>query len=706
MKKYMLKRMKDRVKKHFLFFKFNIIIIIQRGGRMPEYLLIYLKIKNDIDSSINNEIHYVNQMGKINTPNDSLESLKDYKHKIGTKYINGGVVEKHDDSYRVSYNFDFGMEFTPRLLFYSYHGDAGVNLHSFIKELSSASPSIFVIMDGFIPHDIRKEICKIKEIQIKNTDINYNLTKVIATFFPNLETLKFLNCTILQDASFKNINADIEFNSSNILSTLCFRETKSNIKLNRSNIFDIYPININSSSLELGSIGKNYTVNIQELFLKCNFPNLKELRVSSEASNPEYSYEKSFMYLPFSAPNLEKVYISGKVYSFDFLRKLKYLVYASVESIIDYDDVNGAIYPYITNGYERKKLEETNKKRIEYASKMMPYIPKEFLSSLVELKKILERADINHLLAYDENVKNILLGHSDFIEYIASLPNSFTVEQYYKAKYDSLEFYRRETNPMACIRGTEQYEIKGDILYVNNSDIMAKYSNYPKIVIAQKFIYHMSGIPIIFDKYRFVPKKMNQLPDTDNYKKYTWRDNRLDHIKDMVKSLPADDIKVYEFIEYFLIESGIVPTANELRKYSKEFASYFYPYRREEIRTSEIGCKNMKYQMLLAKLIEEIYSNLTLQEKIYIISHISDYVLEKFVINFVDKDYSSLIGDEQQLLDSLNNKTNGLYNKYKRLMKETYLQYYSGFDKHYSSPGEKVIPKKLVKELKKQLLRN
>lgn len=637
------------------------------------------RIQND--SSLNNQIT-VEHLGK--NYEDDREGV------FNGRYIDGGLVKLLDEDYQAIYNFEFEFEmFYSNLIFRSFNEKSGLSFLKFINTLSLQDNEDFVKLDGFVIKDVRKKLKDVRKIEIKNTSVDYTLTKILLSYFPKLEYLEFYNCKILSDASFSNYKIkEILIRYCTVENTLSFKDLESPLYIACTSILKIYPVNINTNSIRFNRFDSSQ-LNIKELFLKCYFPKLRKLHIMLGFRKNSFNYENSFIFLPYSAPNLEELFIDGKVYSLDFLEKFKNLINFNLHS--EYTKTACELwFPYVISKEERERTSKLYKDQIEEYKKRFQFVPEKYISTIIEISNILSRTSTLKLLDVTEKEKNILLNNKNLIEYNLSVPDNFKVREYFKAFYDRLEYYKEEPKGLVITGDTYDYEIRENILFDNiNKSIRSR------IIEAKKFIYHVSGLPIFIEGY-YKPKKIDEIPKYEEID-LSYEKTKFDEFWQEVSYLDESDTTISDFKKIFSISSAYLPSADELSKIDKEFASYFYRYEREKETLNNIKKKHYHYLELMDDLLCEIYDDLTFEEKAYIIANVD---IDDFLFNqeYKREDYVCYIKDEEKTLDLLNRRTNNLFSKYLNILRETKKQYHG----NYHNYGEKtIIPKHLIAKLKK-----
>ena len=617
------------------------------------------KITCDVNRYLNGELYYINKEGKINTPNNiDIKGKRDIRFL--KSYKDGGVVVDNNERFYAYYNYEFKENknylTSKTLYFQSENGDSSKNFLIFIDNVLKSKKLIDI--NGLEVKSIKSKLFDIDKIVISSTEVNNNLIKNIKKIFPKLKIITFNNCHILQDTSFEKINASIEFYECNIDDIIVFRNTKSNFDIWYSNINKVTTCNIMSSSIKFWSIGSRYHIPLKEIFLKCNFPNLNYLGIYCD-KNPCRSHEKNFFFLPFSAPNLETLIIEGKVYDLDFLSRLKYINAASICGKIDNSGYDFRV-PYITNGKERKKLEEKNKNMVEYLKKAYPYLPLDTLSSKAEFLRILNLADTYYLIQpkYKNELEDLIKnGPINF-----NIPFNQKVKNYMLMKYNKLEHKIRNEYDLV----ESKYSIYNNIMYEENV------WKCNKIVKTKPFIYHSSGVPIIFDMYsKIKPKKIEELNEPND-------EDRFFDLEKTRKEEIENEIINTKFHYYVDIVSTIDELGYKLRSGDFSKSSPFISRLVElEKRIDEVYDylieEEKKYYNDLLIVLDDIYDKLTIKEKMFILKEIEN---EKFIIIRVSLDLDAKYDiDEEGLFDSINEKSDGRYKKAINNIRKNYKKY-------------------------------
>ena len=126
-----------------------------------------------------------------------------------------------------------------------------------------------------------------------------------------------------------------------------------------------------------------------------------------------------------------------------------------------------------------------------------------------------------------------------------------------------------------------------------------------------------------------------------------------------------------------------------------------FEYKRYKIAVDDIIEKNDKAYESLLKVIDENYDKFTIEEEAFILERINDDVYRHTYYPSIDDYYFQLLAYEYYLEDSINEKTNGLYKKYKNLLKETRKQLRIRTYDMYNKPLNDEDIKKLKLKIKK-----
>ncbi len=642
------------------------------------------RLNNDVNMAILDSPYYVNQDRKINKlrdPNNTSERPPRDK-RFAKRYLNGGVIVDNNKNYNGYFNLELDIKgLNNTLVFKSFEETSSNNFEEFINNIYTSQN---LIIDHY---DLSKELNNITELKINNSNIDYKFTNLIKKYFHKLKRIEFNNCRVTSDSDFSKIDTEIKFYYSNIDNIRVFNNTYANFEFWRTNINNISPCTINSNEIRLPNIGGKYKLDLKELFLKVNFPELKSLDIRPDTLDV-YSFEDSLMFLPYSAPFLENLYVGGKVRSLDFLERLPYLLKCSIESMHD-DSPFAFFYPYVTDKKEREKLSIRNKESIKYLSKLNQSIPEKFLMCEAEYRRIMDLKDTFYLIKehYDGEY-NDLINHRKH-----NFENTFRPDGYYSMMYYKL-VYKKNNESVLFFSDEPEYKIENNIMY----DDSKRYDK-DSIMYATKFIYHPSGIPILFNDRRckIKPPTYEELCKKPKQKEYTDDDLRYDSLMEVL-----EEVEINSFSEYLgSLSWRSVPgfSLNEYKKLCKKLYKYMSIYDRHKEAKNDIALKNDKVYSLLLNLIEEYFDKFTVEEEALILDRINDYVYRHNYYLAIDDFYYQLLNYDWALEESINEKTNGLYMKYKNLLKETKMQ----LNIRHNVEANKPLTQEDIKELKLNL---
>jgi len=615
------------------------------------------RLNNDVNNAILESPYFVNGFREVNKLTSKEGRKKEgYKDlRFGRRYVNGGVVVDNNPNFNAYYQFELAYRSKLRhvCVYEDFVGKSSDNFKQFIDDIMT-SPRLLV--DG---NDLSKELDYIKNIRIRHATIDYRFVNDLKRYFHNLESIEFIECTIKADADFSKVNSTIELSGCTIEDLISFRDTESIINIYKANIKKITPCTINTPSIHIEHIEDDFYIPIKELFLKVNFPKLKELHISPGAFK-NYSYENDLIFLPYSAPNLEKLDLEGKVRNLDFLERLSHLYQYSIRSVCD-NSFYDFSYPYVTDRKERIRLLKKNKELAEYLKVLHPSIPDKVLMCYAETRRIDDLKNTFYRIKehYDGEYEDLINGRTHEFA-----PDQL-VTDVFMARYGCLDHTKYE-EPDFFSNGP-LYKIRNNIMY---NDAKSWDDNH--IVYATKFIYHPSGIPIMFDNMSsFKPKTIDELKQLikDNGK----TDEELNR-EFFLESLEENQIKDYGDFDHAIEDLPFRPTPKEVYAMNKRVGMYMYEDYRFYYHSRYISEKNDHYLDLLLSLIEDNYDKFTVEEKTYMLQHIDDYAIRHHFYKAIDDYYFHLLAYEHYLEDDINAKTNGLYGKYKAYLKSSYLQ--------------------------------
>lgn len=632
---------------------------------------LYNKLYHDVYIYFYPDIHLLNQEGDVNQFNTF--------NKKGWKYfLDGGRIIKATKNYNCSYDFDFkdNENLSKRILrFCSYNEPSGVNLLDFIKSVLNGDPKIFVKSENLICYDSKKYLFEVISIYVNDSVIDEMFFQVLKRYFHKVEKIRFNNCIIKRECNLNNVNAYIELDHTIIENCRSLNDCKSDIYMIRSSISQISPTTIQSQKLTISCLSLKHYVDLKMLFLKCNFPNLISFKVDPETHYDTYSFEDAFTYLPYSAPNLEKIIIEGKVKNLNFLTKFKYLINCSVLSI--YDD-SSLRYANITDKKEREKIFERNKSLYEIKKILFPSLEDKYIITDLEEERILRLCHFLSTLSYTEEDKRVFT-EKDIIKVLVSKTIDHNIEYYYECYYDTLRLKRQKAEEI-YLNYNKMYRFFGKYLCIYDPVKELFQKNKNQILQTKSYMFSSNGIPIVFKEnvkpirtMEEAKKKMSKVKNTEiNVSDYEYQ-SFIEFLKKYSKEM-KEPILVDDFI-YLISEQLCYSVKGQdfltFGSAGKRISYAFDANQRSYKRIYDIRYKVDRYKKLLVGTINDNYESFTIEEKAYIYCDKFDMRIsqtkeqkEKFKTF-----YDILITDEESTLRSINLKTNGLYSKYRNYIR-------------------------------------
>ena len=623
---------------------------------------IYQRLYNDI-SITEPELCLYNQEGEINKQN----TLKKPPIRPFRDFIDGGVVIKRNKNYSCRYTYDLKSDGhllnNRRLEFITYDGKSGSNFMDFVDSVLKADPNIFTKVEDFVLYDVRNRLFDVAYIVVNDTIIDDAFLKIIKKYFHRLGKIVFDKCYIKSECNFDGIKTHINIVSSVIENIRSFNDCEADIDIGRSKVLNITPSNIKSSNVSISDdLGKRG--NIKELFLKCNFPNLVSLHISSD---PEYSYEDSLTYLPDSAPNLENITILGRVKDLNFLTKFKYLLDIS---ILSEEDEHSLFLPSITSANERKKLYERNKKQLEINKILYPNEDERTLLADIEENRIKRLCHFLSRLSYTEADK---IFTNDVIKTIYEKPVDPLIPYYYECWYDTLKPKKQLESKDGFYRDDNVYRFYNNFLCEFRTNIIHRI-NKKQIVKAVPFLYATNGLPII---HKTDYKPVNSIEDAKKlvekgyYDCAPSHDYEYDLFIDLLKSYASSErktIRANDFFGKIRSSAHYFVTGDTFKSFGPAGMKISYIYDtfcRGRDRNEAIDDKILEYHKLYNALLMNYYDSFTLEEKMYIYDKGSGINIYRY---HNGPEYQDNY-DEEKTLKSIDEKTNGLYSKYYNYIK-------------------------------------
>lgn len=653
------------------------------------------RLYSDIISSKLPDAYFLNQENDINIPNTHK--------KIGWRHIIDGFrVIKENEYYKANYTYDRGAVKNHKikpLCFNSYSKSSGLNFLDFINSVINGDEKIFLQFRGLEVFDLRKKIFEIGKIEIRNTVVDNILISLLSRYFSKLKEIEFINCIIKNECNFDKIKCDIDFKYSVIENIRVFNDTFAKICIHRTKIEKISNATINSKELRIECVSD---IDVKDLFLKCNFSFLENFIVYPEVSSElkGYSYEDKFMYIASSAPNLENISISGKLREFDFLSDIKNLLRCEVRSIYD---LHSSFYPETTSSVEKEKFKKRNLDAYNIEKILCPDLADKFILGRIEIERVKKLAQFNKLLSYSSDELKQLLSGIDFLKY--SIKNNIEngeITKFYELYFDTL--YLRNTDNEKDVRLglDETYGMLDGYIYLYN--IYHELNSNSKIVKGKNYIYNYDGKPIIFknsQKKIATTKEALEFRDKHSYQKeWSYDDHEkygFDKFLEFMKKLKEnpEDITIGNIIDSSIITDYNVKIEDliKLGEGGKYIAGILENYYRLDNSYDDIEKKHYYYRNLLEELIIFNYDKFEMDEKIVLYLNNIKYKVRsnRFYVEPDIYDLKSSYNDD--LLESINMKTSGLYIKYFNMIKLTYNQYNISKKKYDLEVNEEHIKK-------------
>jgi len=649
--------------------------------------IIFNRLYNDVIAYIKNEDVYVVKQGSTN---DNIHPYDNpFKH-----YVDGIRISQNEKRYQAYLYLDRGVSYSSYkdyLTFTSYDGSAGLNLLNFINSvINSANPEI-VTFDGLVVKDAKRKMFNTVTLTVVSSVIDDEFIKTVAKYFHHLKKIEFQNCIIKSGCNFYKIEALMEFYGCTIENIRSFNDCKADIKLSRTGIRKICPTTINSKYVYISQSEK--MIDVKKLFLSCSFPELIQFNIYPNDKFKNYSFESDFEFLPYSAPKLEDLVIQGKVSSLEFLTKFKSLLQCSILSI--YDD-HSFFYTDVTDVVEKDNIFKRNKKEYEVEKILNPNKDDKYIISELEKQRILRLSHFLSTISYSEEDKKFF-QHADLIDFLIKKGIDLDVGCYYKCYFDRLYLNKQESDLLAQLKYEDKYKIINNMLYVYKPPERTN-----QIVITKKFIYSSNGMPIIFMGYRKPIRTVQEALET--VKNTDIRNFNLDEFNyhtfvDELKKYDMGDISVGEFIDYFGETVDIRISGDnflQFGEYGRKIAGLFEECERRNTRLDNLKSKQKIYINLMVDLFIDNYSLFSISEKAYLIMHHDDWIIGSYASvneSFLSV-YKKLVPDEDEILESINIKTMGLYSKYLSYIKLIYRQYYM-LDNPYDVKIKELYIKKL-----------
>ena len=365
-------------------------------------------------------------------------------------------------------------------------------LKYFLDFLTSDNPKLQKRSNDVLICDYRQKLYNTTSIDLYNMTIDKSIIESIKKLFPKLELLRFSDCKIKDSCSFNELNCNVSFVSCQIDNTKSFNYYTNPLDFRNCKINNIEHSTIYSKKISIDNIDET---KLEQLFLRCHFPNLQELIIGKylRFHVDKNSYNNSLEFLPKACPNLISLLISGKIYSFDFLSKFNNLSKCEIRSIDDSVHTIEIYSPYVENEEERFKI-------IEHSNLIIESEIDEHLALLQKLNEIIK---VLNMLGMSDEEKNFYLNRKipRYLLDPVSMTKFKEQQQYYV--YDSTNDTLLLTTEV--IDNGKHYDYTyntfNNILYrISNDKVLGYLTIKKNMDIAECFIYNQFGIPIVFRK--------------------------------------------------------------------------------------------------------------------------------------------------------------------------------------------------------------
>lgn len=329
--------------------------------------------------------------------------------------------------------------------------------------------------------DYRGEILKINSLIIENCIINEEMIEFIKKYFVNLKNISFINCKILNDSKLSDINCKLSLFSCTLENINSLNFFKNDLEIVDCKFDKITNAIINSKSMDLSSDDKT----LEEIFLKCNFPDLENIRLSTS----DKCFNKCLIFLPYACPKVIKLSINGFVYSYDFLYHFTSLDSCKIKSVNDSIGIYPIFNPYVVDEKERNSIIMRSNRKIQ----------SEFDIHLALNDKLLNIINAIKLVGYSKEERDLLLNNKDYDTILNPLE--------YCKDGDVSKYYQFDSNNNVLKLQLDSDDNKDIIIFNSkafmfrkNLNICHSFSLRKQFVLSSPFIYHPNGIPIFFKK--------------------------------------------------------------------------------------------------------------------------------------------------------------------------------------------------------------
>lgn len=355
--------------------------------------------------------------------------------------------------------------------------------------LTSENKCFYKTINSIIINDYHTEILDIKRLTINNALVDSKMLKILSEQFKNLKLIDFIKCRILEDCEFNVLDSNLNFYDCEIENINSFNYCKQPLMFQNSKVIKIVNSIVNSSIIKINGLLDDST--LERLFLLCHFPDLKNLIIGNnivpyEVDKTAY-FDKSLLFLPYACPNLESLFIEGKITSFNFLYHCSNLKECEIRSVDDSISYFEIYTPYITDNEERDKIINSSNRNINDDMGI-------HLSMLDKMNMILEML---RLVGFSQEEIQIYIKQQSPTILLNPIKefSEKSIEHFYL--YDlcnkTLKLCTQDDDSIEMtIISDKFYEIKKQFIGKN---IRTKQN----IIAAKPFVYHPSGIPISFD---------------------------------------------------------------------------------------------------------------------------------------------------------------------------------------------------------------
>ena len=434
---------------------------------------------------------YVNVLNKYKQVCDKL--------KNNTLFING----RRQDTYKdiINLNIEFmrleneyfailkinEISGTSNLEFFLSNQEYSKSFVSYVLSfLTSEDKYLYKTINKISISDYHSYLLNVQQISIDGMLIDKKILDFIKKHFKNIVMINFSNSTIKNNCHINDLDIEMNFYNCEIENITSFNYCNQKITIIGGKIDMIEHTTINSDKIILDKFEDEI---LENLFFKCQFPNLLTLQIGNNHVDESKTYDKCLNFLPYACPKLLSLSISGKISSFDFLYHFHALSKCEIMSIDDSIESYQIYTPYITNDLERQKIIDDSHRIIK----------NDLDIHLAINDKLQEIINIMNTVRYTEEEKTIYMKRR-------TLENLNTFKHSLENKIDYFYLYDQNLKMLyLSIDNTNEKIIFNDKLYIIKQPFKGKNIEYKKTFIVSKpFIYHASNIPIMFSKHNYL----------------------------------------------------------------------------------------------------------------------------------------------------------------------------------------------------------